>query len=179
MDYSAELTKVLGSNQTLALVFLILANVVLGVMVALKDGKFTLPELAAIFRKVALYGGTYLGLGVTSEAMAGPASVVAETGSLLAFLPFIASSVADTRKMGLPVEKVIGTKMADVIAPFAPPTAVPPFGSGVPAIDELNVIYRDYRAGGHTAAGAEFAVANWKSRYPTFAGIVPPGWPTT
>ena len=102
MDYAAELTKVLGSNQTLALVVLIGVNLVLGVLAAAKDGKFELVELFAILKKVAIFGGTYLGLGVASPAMPDPAAVVAEAGTWGALVAFAASSLKNARELGVP-----------------------------------------------------------------------------
>ena len=89
MDISVAFQEIAQSNPTLAFLALIGANLVAGVIVALKDGKFEWSELAGIFTKVWPLLGSYAGLQVAGEAIAGSTGEVVQTASWLAMLPFI------------------------------------------------------------------------------------------
>ena len=153
----AAFQEIATSNPTLAFLALIGANLVAGVMVALKDGKFTWGELADIFKKLFPLFGSYLALRATGQAIAGPMGEAVETASYITALPFVTSILKDVKKL----------------MPKTPASGL------LPAIDELNAIYRKHGSGELDAASAGEAVQEWKRQHPEWAGIVPPGWPGT
>ena len=69
MDFGQAMQQFLTGNQTLAFWALVGVNLVLGVIVALKDGKFTVAELGDISKKILPYFGTYLGAGLTGTLL--------------------------------------------------------------------------------------------------------------
>src|SRR3990167_3767244 len=62
------LADLFRSYQGLSVLVLILGNLVVGVVVALQDGKFTLAELGGILNKVAPYFGGFALLGAAGVA---------------------------------------------------------------------------------------------------------------
>ena len=102
MDLSQAFAEVATSNQTLAFIVLILANFVLGVLAALKDGKFEWKELAGIFTKVFPLFGSYLTLATVGQGVSGPAGVAVENGALLAGLPFLLGVWKNLKTTGIP-----------------------------------------------------------------------------
>ena len=102
MDLNQAFAEVATSNQTLAFVVLILANFVLGVLAALKDGKFTWAEVSGIFNKVLPLFGSYLTLATVGQGVPGPAGTAVETGALLAGLPFLLGSWKNLKATGIP-----------------------------------------------------------------------------
>src|SRR3989304_1727119 len=82
--------EVARAKPMIALAFLIGANLALGVMDALKDGKFTFAELADILKKVLYYvlPGPLV-LGTTGQLMEGTAgNILSILGTALGLLPF-------------------------------------------------------------------------------------------
>ena len=93
----AAFQEIATSNPTLAFLAVIAANLVAGVLAALKDGKFEWSKLADIFKKLFPLLGSYLALQATGEAMASPAGDAVKAGSSLAALPFILSIWKDIK----------------------------------------------------------------------------------
>ena len=100
----AAFQEIATSNPTLAFLALIGANLVAGILVALKDGEFTWDELTAIFGKLFPLLGSYLALQTTGEAIAGPTGDAVQGASYLAMLPFVLSTWKDIKKF-LPYKK--------------------------------------------------------------------------
>lgn len=104
--------EIVSSNTTVALVFLILANLVLGVLNAMKDGKFTLEELSGILKKVLPYVfAGYFGLGTVGELQGGiTGEVISLLGTILGMTPFAVGTVKEGRSLGLipkPISAVV------------------------------------------------------------------------
>ena len=127
MDLNQAFSEVAASNQTLAFIVLILANFVLGVLAALKDGKFEWGELAGIFAKVFPLFVSYLVLATVGQGVKGLAGDAVETGAMLAGLPFLLGVWKNLRATGIP--QIIASTIAHTVKevtdtkPPAPPVA--------------------------------------------------------
>jgi len=109
---TAAFGEILASNTTVALAFLILGNLVLGVVNAMKDGKFTIDEVSGILKKVLPYVfGGYFGLGTVGALQGGiTGDVVALLGTILGMLPFGVGIAKEGRSLGFvpnPLQKVL------------------------------------------------------------------------
>lgn len=69
MDVGQAMQQFLTGNQTLAFWALVGVNLILGVIVALKDGRFTLAELGDISKKILPYGAAFFGAGLTGAML--------------------------------------------------------------------------------------------------------------
>lgn len=93
MDFGQAFSEIAATNRTLAFVALIAANIIIGAMAALKDGKFELAELAGIFdKKLLTLALGFLGVNIAGEGIGGAeGTAVALGGSAVASAPFAAS----------------------------------------------------------------------------------------
>lgn len=64
------LQSVVSLDQAQVLAYMILANLVLGTVAALKDGKFELAKFWDFGKRTLIVFGTYLGVSVASKAIA-------------------------------------------------------------------------------------------------------------
>ena len=104
MDMNTAFLEIATANQTIAFFAVVAANVVLGVIGALKDRRFELGELAGIFNKLFPMLGSYLALQITGEAMGNGTGEALKVASLATALPFLKGAVKDVRELGVPVE---------------------------------------------------------------------------
>jgi len=116
MDFGTELTTVLGSNQTLAFLLLVVANVVVGVLAALKDRRFELGEVGTIFYKVLPLFGSFLLLKIGGQAVGGASGDMMAVGAWGTLLPFVKGTLKNIRELGVPLEKLVGAQVADIVA---------------------------------------------------------------
>ena len=109
--------EVVSSYPTLAILSLILINLALGVVNALKDGRFTLYEMGDIMKKVLPLLLGYFTLATTGRVIGGTAGTLTEfLAPILGGAPFVASSLKELKGVGVPLEKVIGTALVNVLA---------------------------------------------------------------
>ena len=110
MDLNQAFGDVVGANQTVVIIVLILANFVLGVLAALKDGKFEWSELANIVadgKKVMPLIG-YLLFSTVGKSMDTPTGDVVANGAMLGGLPYVISTWKSLRATGVP-QILVGT----------------------------------------------------------------------
>ena len=130
MDLNQAFGEVATSNQTLGFVVLILANFILGVLAALKDGKFEWKELAGIFNKVLPMFGSYLALATVGQGVEGPAGDAVENGALLAGLPFLLGAWKNLKATGIP--QIIASTLAHTVKEVTDTKPPTPPASGRP-----------------------------------------------
>jgi len=107
MDIVGFLQQVVDATQAQVLVYLLLVNLVLGVLAALRKGKFELARLKDFGLRTITVLGTYLGVSVASVAMADFTPM--RTVAWAALVAFLATQILDNAKdLGLPVPNVIG-----------------------------------------------------------------------
>lgn len=171
-ELSKAFGDLVGSNQAYGLMILIVANFILGVLNALKDGKFTLAELGAILRKVAPYFGSFLALGVTGKAAGGTLEpLLLWAGTLLAGAPFASGTLRGAAELAhakFPdvAERVLGMVPAD--KPF------PKLEEYVAKVNELSTAYRTGTLPADAAAGRYLDL---RAMYHDYPDLFPPGWP--
>ena len=177
MDMNQAFGELAHSNQTLAFILVVAANVVLGVLAALKDRQFELAEVANIFNKLWPMLGAYFALNVGGEAMGGPTGNAVQVVSWATMLPFLKGAVKNLREVGVPVEKVTGKAVADLVGK---PDKTPMQVAFENWESELNTILRDYRASTISDVVAQAKATLIYEKYKEH-GVpsTPPGWPAT
>jgi len=172
MEPTTELGKILASQPVLALGVLIVVNFILGVMAALKDGRFTLVELSGIVKKALIYVGGYAGVVVVGEAQGGAVeSLTGTVAPVLTAIPFVASALKSLNELGVP----LGAPIVKMVS--AEPVKETAKDRVVAWTAEANEISRDFANGMTTKAEALIAVAQLAKDYPDLPSM-PPGWPT-
>lgn len=106
------------AKPTWAVISLIGLNFILGVINALKDGRFTFYEVADIAKKVAPIAITYFAIGVSSEMALTEqlANTINTLVAVVAGLPFLASSLKEANALRVPVNKLLGPALTKAIA---------------------------------------------------------------
>lgn len=176
MDLNQAFEEVVGSNQTLAVVLLILANFALGVLAALKDGRFTWEELSDILassKKLTPLIG-YLVASTVGQGITGPAGDVVQNGALLAALPYVLSTWKSLKATGAPqvVTKTIAHTIHEVIDTKPPD----PLAATKSLAVELRDLMAAYASGSLTVEDVKKRVAALQITYPGYPGL-PVGWP--
>ena len=175
MDFEKLFVEIAQSNQTLAFLLLVAGNVVMGVLAALKDGRFELGELAGIFNKLFPMLGSYAALQVTGAAMGPGAGDLVEAASWGTMLPFVKGIVKDLREVGLPVEKVVGTGLADMVGKVDRTPLQVAFENWAAELNAINAAYRREEIT-DVVAVAKAVLVQEKYREHGVPGL-PPGWP--
>lgn len=172
MDLQQAFSDVVGSNQTVAIVVLILANFVLGVLAALKDGKFAWSELANIItdtKKVMPLIG-YLLVSTVGKSMASPTGDVVANGAMLAGLPYLISTWKSLKSTGVP--QVLTGTVAKTLNEVMGHGEVPPLERWA---KEMWGLEQEFRTGEITAEAAQAKALLLSQLY---GGPPPvPGWP--
>ena len=126
MDYTKELTEVLKSSPLLALIILLAVQWVVGVLAAMKDGKFEFAEMAGVLKKSLVWVGAFVSTQLAGEGMGSGTGDVVTSAGYLAFLPILKGILKNVRVLGLPLEKVVGPTVADLVAKKDDKPTVPP-----------------------------------------------------
>ena len=178
MDLNQAFAEVVNSNQGVAVMALVAANFVLGVLAALKDGRFTWAEFSGIItdaKKLTPLVG-FLVVSMVGKGMDSPASGVVENGALLAGLPFLISTWKSLKSTGIPA--MLSTTFAHTVkevANTAPPDKDPHLETKSLAV-ELRDLMDAYAANKITADDVKKQAALLQIAYPGYPGL-PSGWP--
>lgn len=102
MDILEFIKEVISEDQVMTLIYLILANVVLGTIAALVKGKFELARFRDFGKRTLIILGSYLGVSVAAHAMSDFDAL--RTVYWAALIAFMATQLVDNLKdIGLPV----------------------------------------------------------------------------
>ncbi len=102
MDMLNFVKSVVDAGQLQVLAYLVMANLILGVVAAIVKGTFELNKLVDFWKRVVMVFGSYLAVSLASKAMAD--LEVMRTSAWIALLAFMSAQIiGNLRELGLPI----------------------------------------------------------------------------